>query len=50
MSKHFLQMILTISCVLLFVGCGASDQNTISMDPSMQVAVPEESAGAEDPD
>lgn len=50
MSKHFLQMILTILCVLLLAGCGASDQNTISMDPSMQVAVPEESAGAEDPD
>ncbi|MDD7642645.1 MAG: hypothetical protein PUK75_09260 [bacterium] len=43
-------MILTIACVLLLAGCGASDQNTISMDPSMQVTVPEDPDGTEDPD
>lgn len=50
MSKHFLQMILTISFVLLLAGCGAADQSTISMDPSMQVTVQEDPAGTEDPD
>lgn len=50
MSKHFLQMILTISFVLLLAGCGAADQSTISMDPSMQVTVPEDPAGDEAPD
>ena len=33
MSKRFLQMTMIISCVLLFWGCGAKDQGTISLDP-----------------
>ena len=41
MSKQFLQMILIISSVLFFCGCGATDQSTISMEPSMQVTVQE---------
>lgn len=32
MGKRFLQMITTISCVLLVCGCGAKDRATISME------------------
>ena len=32
MSKHFLQMILTIACAWLLVGCGTKDEGTISME------------------
>ena len=47
MGKHFLQMIVTISCVLLLGGCGAADQGTISME-QYPVAVTQAEDGPEE--
>lgn len=47
MSKRFLQMIMTISCMLLLCGCGAKTSGTISMDQYPE-AVPETAEASDD--
>lgn len=47
MSKHFLQMILTIACVWLLVGCGTKKDGTISMEQYPAVVSQEEAASEE---
>ena len=48
MSRHILQMIMTIGCVLLLAGCGSSDGDRISMDHYPSAARDE--SGAEELD
>ena len=50
MSKHLIQMIMTILSVLLLCGCGAKDHSTISMDyyPDTDGQTSEQSGEQED--
>lgn len=50
MSKRFLQMIMIISWVLLFCGCGAKAEGTISMDPYPNAVTQMTKPSDEEPD
>ena len=50
MGKHFLQMIMTISCALLLCGCGAAEQGTITMEHYPDAASQTEGASDEEAD
>ena len=50
MGKHFLQMIMTISCALLLCGCGAAEQGTITMEHYPDTASQAEDAADEEAD
>ena len=43
-------MIMTISCVLLILGCGAADRSTISMDQYQEVTALQDVSEDENPD